>query len=442
MKKAKSERIKYEMIINDTLCDYLTKQARQGWILYTIYAGRLCFKKDNPQDIKFQIEYSDTEYEYDDYLEELGYKRIGTYNNITIYKNNDIYAPDLHSDDEVRLKALKKNETRLMKIGAILMAIGGLPLWFIIWIFLNQPLSLGYIFENILIIIFLLSICLFLLLPIFQFIEAILLKRIIEKITKNEEPNYKTFAIIEKISSIYIYCIGITYPITLIFVLFRFIQDSGNMFINLLTIFGGAGLVLLFGYIANKYRINKKLYGIVFILVLSIMSGIRSNFRNESDKTSKPDPTPTIQSYMEDYNHYTETNDIFVDSKRFTNQLEDNLTTNNCLEDIKICTNEFIAKEVFKSNIVYYENESRATPEAIKELLDKTGEYVTGDIPYYSYEDAVKNLVVYNHILVDECYYNNYFMIARKDNKILISYIQKEDNYINNVIEHYFKGEN
>ena len=50
-----------------------------------------------------------------------------------------------------------------------------------------------------------------------------------------------------------------------------------------------------------------------------------------------------------------------------------------------------------------------------------------------------KTLKEYKHDFVEECYYNEHFFIARKDNKLLVSYMQDGDNYIDNVIEHYFK---
>lgn len=91
-----------------------------------------------------------------------------------------------------------------------------------------------------------------------------------------------------------------------------------------------------------------------------------------------------------------------------------------------------------ESEICFYENESRATPYVINQLLNENGTYQTGDIPFYSYKEALNQLTPYHHKLIDECYYNDYFMIARKDNKIVISYIQNEDNYLDKIIEHYF----
>ena len=92
-----------------------------------------------------------------------------------------------------------------------------------------------------------------------------------------------------------------------------------------------------------------------------------------------------------------------------------------------------------KYELVMYENETRSTPDAIHEIISQKQDYSKGDIPFYSYKKALQQLEVYENKQVEECYYNHHFFIARKDNKLLVSYMQDEDNYIDNVIEHYFK---
>ena len=104
----KIEYFNYQMIIEDTFSHYLSEKAKQGWILDHIILGYIIFKKSEPKDLKYQLEYGETDYDYDDFLKEVGYEATCVYNNIVIYKNKDIHAPDLHSDDIVRLQALQK----------------------------------------------------------------------------------------------------------------------------------------------------------------------------------------------------------------------------------------------------------------------------------------------------------------------------------------------
>lgn len=443
MYKIKIEAFDHKRIIENTYIEHLEQYAQEGWILTASYMGFMFFKKEEPQDIKYQIEYQAyLDYEYEEYLLEEGYELVLNYDGFIIFKNKNMDASDLHSDEEVKLEAINKNTSSQIKASGIAIALTWFPLYLILSFFTLEPINLGWIFENFLIILFILFLIVLLSIPIILLLKFIFLKRIVKQIMNGNEPNFTLFNITNKITKIFSYIYALLLMIAIIFAISRFLNNplstAFQSIYHIIIIIVMLKLVKLM----SKYRINKKAILPIIILFIAIIVGVSQNTRDKYFPEEDQTPIPTTNAYMSEYDGYVDNNNILVNTITFTKNLNDELSNNNYKEEFKTCTNEFIAKEIMKNNIVHYENDSRATPEAIKELLDKTGEYVTGDIPYYSYEDAVNHLNIYNNVLVDECYYNSYFMIARKDKQILIAYMQEEDDYINNIINHYFKGEN
>lgn len=438
MFKFKTETLDYKKIVENTYDKYLENLAKNGWILKSNFRGILIFKKEEPQDIKYQIEYQTyLDYEYADYLAKEGYELVSNFDNIIILQNYNPHAPDLHSDDNIRLEVLNKVATKQLILACIALALTWLPLYFIIWFFFNEPFNLGYLFETLDVLPFLLLLFFIFIIPIIIIIEFIIIKNNIQQCLKNQEPQFKYYNIINKISSLTSYVLMILFVLGIITLIYKTFINPKIMLFEIIPIIVGSFLINFSIKMIKKYRINQKLALFVFIILTAIIVGISQNNRDYSN--TEADPIPTISSYMKEYNDYHEYDNLLIDTIEFNNHLEDNLNNNDYKEIVKTCLNSFIAKEVMKNDIIRYENETRATPEAIKDLLDKTGQYTTGDIPYYSFEDAFKNLKQHTNSLVDECYYNNHFMIARKDNKILISYMQDEDHYLENIIEHYFR---
>ncbi|MEE0966753.1 MAG: DUF2812 domain-containing protein [Bacilli bacterium] len=433
----KIEYFNYQMIIEDTFSHYLSEKAKQGWILDHIILGYIIFKKSEPKDLKYQLEYGETDYDYDDFLKEVGYEAICVYNNIVIYKNKDIHAPDLHSDDIVRLQALQKamNSHPIPTLLSIMLLC--MPIYWILSFFLIKPLTLGGIFQYIEILPFLLLLIYIIISPIIITIQSLLLKHVIKQVANNQEPHYKILHILNKFLTYWNMPLLILYPLGLIYLINLLINKPNQLlfYIIFLTI---SGIIVYFTYkILAKYRVNKKAISLILFLFLIIFTGIRVNF-DERFKPEEVTVNPKVTSYMKEYTSYDEHNGWLVDSHSFSYNPDDKWNADK-YEIIKTCFNEYIAKEVMKNDIINYENETRASNETIAKIINKTGTYTTGDIPYYSYENAFKQLAQYHHVLVDECYYDEHFFIARQGNKILTSYMQDEDKYIDNVIEHYFK---
>ena len=435
MAKLKFENIDYQMIIENTLGEYLTNKAKNGLVLHKITFDQLSFEVCDPQNIKYQLEYGETEYEYDDFLNDIGYELVCLYQGISIYKNNDIHAPDLHSDESVRLQSLNKivNPHPILTVLSILLLC--FPLSLIFNFILHSSKTLGTLFSLIEIIPFTLMLLWLAALLIVNIIQSFILKNIIKQVSNNVNPNYKPLYRISKIRSFMFYLLIIIIPFILLQVLELFTNNVIESILHILFTSIAVALIY-FILLLKKNRINKRFICMITIFAIVLISGVRQII---DEKINIPETTPVSSSYMKEYTSYQKNNGLLIDSILFEYSTDNSGYYADKYEMYKTCLNEYIAVEVMKDDIINYENETRASPEMIDKILNETGEYSTGDIPFYNYEEALSHLTKYNNELVDECYYDNHFMIVRKDNHILVSYMQDEENYIDNIIEYYFK---
>lgn len=88
---------------------YLEKMAIKGWKLEKIGLIWFKFKKQTPKQLKYQFDYIPIEDEYLKILELDGYKFVDNLQDISIFYNENIEAPDLHTDKITKLMALKNN---------------------------------------------------------------------------------------------------------------------------------------------------------------------------------------------------------------------------------------------------------------------------------------------------------------------------------------------
>ena len=436
-KKTKHERLDYQMIIEGTFDEYLNKKAKEGLIFNSIALEDVVFTIEEPCHKKYQIDYGTIDFEQHDYLEELGYKMAGIYKNIKVYVSDDTHAPDLHTDEIVRLKAAKRliNKHPLVWFSIVLFLT--LPFLLIVGAFANSFRTLGSILKSGEFIVF----ALFLIVPYIGFVlvtlQSIEIKRIVNKLMDDKEVNYKCLNFItdaiRKLMKIYTPVLLIAILCFIPFVL----TDKYYILYRIIS----RGLIVVLAYLAflvmRKYRIDLKVMMAVFVVIYAIGYGlVQSNFF--PSEPQKETPIITVDSYMGEDAHYHEEKHMLYSYMSYSYNPE-HLWNPVKYEYMATCLNEVVAKEIMKDDIVVYEKETRASNEYIKDILDKTGYYTSMDVKHKSYKEAFKTLKEYKHELVEECYYNEHFFIARKDNKLLVSYMQDEDNYIDNVIEHYFK---
>ena len=436
-KKVKYERIDYKMIIEDTFCDYLSKRATEGWIFFKVVGERILFEKDEPKDIKYQIEYGTLDYDYEDFLKENEYIWVCQFKRMTIFKNYNVHAPDLHSDDYVRLQAAKHMISKHPLLIFSLLALLCLPMFIFINFLPEVFTSFGAFLKNIGIIPMTLFMICVLCTLVLGTLQSIVTKNIINKVIDGKEVDYKLFDTINKLMSINSSVYVAFYMIAPLWIIYLFINDFSYHFINLSVRVGAALLMFPIGKLLYKYRVEKKLIWII-VMTLGVILVYSAEGIVEPIKKKEEVHIPVVDSYMKVEASYKHEEGLLIDYFAYSYN-PDSLWNPIKYELVETCINEFVAKEVMKDDIIVFEKETRASNEYIQNILDETGFYSSGDVESKSYKEAVLTLTQYNHNLVEECYYNEHFFIARKDNKILVSYMQDENNYIDNVIEHYFK---
>lgn len=431
MLKRKNMKIDFRTLLDNQLENILQQKAKEGWILEGIRWNSLQFKKGEPQDVKYQIDYNIPNIEYKEILKEEGYEFIDNFNELYIYKNDNLEAEDLHTDEKTRLNAiLKVFSPKYTKTTCLLVFILIALNYF--WIdIVFKHLSIGQFFSSFSAFLLAGGLITVILLIILTQVQQYTIKYCIQQKIDKNETNYLPF----KICNI---CLIITQMILYILAIMIIADNllNGSSILQFLFEF-----ILFFmsisayQFIATKYcyriedttkrRLATFLVLIVYMIVFVSISSIEFPLQQVNS---------SIEPYqIKDYS-YNQDNSIFVSDQSWAKE-DDNLSTSE-YECIKTCLNEYVAQEVFKTELVYYEWISRMPSD---EEIFEMESFDSDDIPYKSYEEALKVMKVYQNDLVDICYYNDYFFIARKNKQIIISYMKDEKNYIDHVIKHYLK---
>lgn len=100
--------------------DFLEEQASHGYLLDKIGLFHVHFKPCQ-QPLKYQLDYNILTDEYLEIVHSLGYKQVAAVSeNIHIFANENLNAPDLQSDDEVHQQVLLQQFKKSSIIGAII----------------------------------------------------------------------------------------------------------------------------------------------------------------------------------------------------------------------------------------------------------------------------------------------------------------------------------
>lgn len=125
--KTKYKLISINTISDKHFTDYLQKQAKNGWMLEKMGSLFFKFRKTEPQDLRFFIDYERPIHSYHQALEQRGYHFIDHFRIINIFYSDDITKEPIEKDAAL-LAARKK---RLYHPGIIAtFIISGLLLFF------------------------------------------------------------------------------------------------------------------------------------------------------------------------------------------------------------------------------------------------------------------------------------------------------------------------
>ncbi len=271
-KKTKRERIDYQMIIENTFCDYLDAKAKEGLVFSSIGMEDVVFIIEDPCNKKYQIEYGLTEYEYDDYLEDIGYKLVSKYKNMTIYANDNINAPDFHTDEDVRLNAAKnmvgKNSMAVfcvLSIFIIPFIIGGI---FLITSEIKRLTDFVDYYGIVLLVIFLITGYIGVILKTMQ---SAMVKNIINKVVVDEDVEYKRLNKVTKLYRNMLHFYGIEMIIITICVIPIVFSNVSEFMLSLVVRTTLYGLIYLLAKVMMKMRVDKKaILGICALLFVAV----------------------------------------------------------------------------------------------------------------------------------------------------------------------------
>lgn len=422
-------------LVNNQLCSMLEAEANKGWMFHRINGPIITFKKAKPQKIKYQLDFHTPDKEYKDLLESLDYQLVDNHRNFFIYKNNDISAPDLHSDDATRIQALISYYTLPHPILSIILFVFCLAmslhyftkiklLPFILGSFYMHS-TLYISFFGVLIVYSMIGLSMF---------QSIIVKKLLQRLLENK----KSYLVFDKICHSIINFFTI---LLLILFISLFINLSIEYLFVSVLIFVGASILVynLFYLLYHKlsYRITsdivRKLFMLVIIGLLVIVVYQLESVRFQSSENI------TLQPYQTNYKISTQEKSLFLTNTTFGGSNDQDKTE---LEVFIQCNSSIISDAVFKYQIIYYEADTRIMESknidalVYYEALSYMGDNV--NISYLPYENAIKTYQPFQSTLVDRCYYNEKYMIAKKDNYILVVQID-ESNEISSILTHYFK---
>lgn len=422
-------------IINDLLMReddciaYLEKMAIKGWKLEKVGLTWLKFKKQTPKQLKYQLDYIPLEDEYLKVLELDGYKFVDNFRDISIFYNENIEAPELHTDKVTKLMVLKNNY-KLTNIAAIFIISliffimdkdpGGFYKIFVRdtvgSYILNSSLVFNRYFFDLLLFIFCLD-------GVIQLLCRYNLDlKIADKKSYDRLIRYLFW--FENSVSLVILFLIIIYSINIVFY-------NPMMLISL----GICALIYIsFSYFINKivYRendfdrrmIKRVLAAILFFTAIFIVD--RIDFNSEDDLVfSKYQTAPQIKN---------EQSKTLLLSSFSIYGSDDEETI--FYETVYTCLNNYLADETFKELICQGERQSRMPTIEGDEFVVEDDSWLE-DKEYLSYDQAIKKFTKLENKYVDKCYYLNDEYYSIKDNKILIAKLIDSVN-VNNVLQGYF----
>lgn len=427
--KYKFLQIKKAILYNE-LETLLEKEARNGWILIQFTNYFLKFKKDKPMNIKYQIDFSSPTLEYKELLKYEGYEFVDNNEELSIYKNHNHYAQELQTDETTRLLALIKYFS--LKHPLLYIIVDFLFFLFIYFfkLLISGPKTLGHIYETLGFYMIYFFFITFFVCSILNVCQNVAAKYSLNREIHHKEPCLLPFTIFNKLYDVSLVLILIFF---IYFFITRLLVSPFSIGIIVLLII----VIYLIQYIYKKilYQIEpgwiQKLLK-TFVIITCIFISI---YFSNTEIPVIMDTTP----YMSDSNVTPEKSNNLLIASNTWSLSNDNQTDTLKYESINSCLNKDIALEVFQNKIIDYEREARMfTDEEIEKITEENESWSLNDVPYFSYEQAIQHMSVYQNSLIDQCYYNDDVVIALKDNIVLICYNQPEDNYMDNIINHYF----
>lgn len=436
MFKTKYKLFNYLHVLEDSLTDLFEEESRKGWHITKFGGTCLKFKKGNPKDIKYSLDYIIPDDEYKEILSQQGYEYIDNLQSLFLYRNNNIHADEIHTDNLTKYQAIKDclAPTRNIYLSILVIFLTAILSSHIFSKVFMYPFVLGSIYKYLSLYLTSLFFIMFILFFILYIISQICMKVHLNKLSNNENGYLKQNQIINKLMNIFTIIFLLVSAVVSIVIL----QTNPKIIITLVLSFL---VISIYSYFINKlvYRISddfkRKISTILVVIIFFI-----THFAVQNIEFEKQELPLLIKPYMDNYSFkFSEENFLTTDYTLYGR--ENNNDNFTAYEDYSVCLNNHIAKKIFESNIIYLDSYLKNNMNLNDLFWNNHSIWFDEKFTFRSYDNIITSLQEHKNSLIDKCYYNDMFTFILKDNKVLVTYTNNNIEHIDNIIEHYFKGE-
>lgn len=416
--------LRNRLFYDEILIPYLDKMSRKGWNLVSINSF---FKFEKSTQIyKYQVDYNPLTDDYLETLDYLGYEHVCCMQDMHIYRNLNLDAEDLSSDEDI----LCETKLKMFKPWAIAMCILAAMIFygftsFFSWIY---RFSWGSIFLHLDVFfsVFLLYVGCFL------WLFAALIIYLKRRALKKRTYSYQKFKYLDGFVHIFIDILAVL----IIVMLFVLKMHRLSMVLSFLGYFI---LITLFATIINtkipliKNPIKKK---IAVIGAVALFVGVYY-FYNEIDfsKLDKQEVTITLpKNKSVDENN----SNLLVDTTTFTQKIGEDKDDGEALysfEGYYQCLNTFVSKNIFKELVLECERQTRMpSDEEIDRITEEKGSWSSDEIGYNTYQFVLKKYQQGKSKYFDQVVKIGQYQLGIKGKKVLVVYDEDIDDFYHHYI--------
>lgn len=417
--------LRNRLYYDEVLVPYLEKMSKKGWNLVSM---NTFFKfEKTPQTYKYQVDYNPLTDEYLETLNYLGYEHVCCVQDMHIYRNLDLNAEDLSSDEDIlcetKLKLFKPWMIVFCLFSAIFFyGVTKLLSWFYRYTWGSLFLNLDTYFNSLLLYAdsFLCVLGAF----------SIFIKR---RALKKRTYSYQKLKYLDGI-------VRFVTIILFVFTILMFFILKMNRLSTLLEIGGYLIIVATFAKIVNtkipliKDTAKKK---IITIMTVVIYVGI-FNLYGEIDfsKLDKQEVTITLPKNKK---IDVENSNLLVDITTFNQKIGYDQEVDESVysdEGYYQCANTFISKNIFKELVVERERDERMpSDEETNEILEEKGSWSSDEVKYNTYQNVLKEYKSKQSKYFDTVIEIGQYKLGIKEKNILVVY----DEDIDYFYSHYLK---
>lgn len=417
--------LRNRLYYDEVLVPYLEKMSKKGWNLVSM---NTFFKfEKTPQTYKYQVDYNPLTDEYLETLNYLGYEHVCCVQDMHIYRNLDLNAEDLSSDEDIlcetKLKLFKPWMIVFCLFSAIFFyGVTKLLSWFYRYTWGSLFLNLDTYFNSLLLYAgsFLCVLGAF----------SIFIKR---RALKKRTYSYQKLRYLDGI-------VRFVTIILFVFTILMFFILKMNRLSTLLEIGGYLIIVATFAKIVNtkipliKDTAKKK---IIIIMTVIIYVGI-FNLYGELD-FSNLDKQEVTMTLPKNKNVDVKNSNLLVDITTFNQKIGHDQEVDETVysdEGYYQCANTFISKNIFKELVVERERDERMpSDEETNEILEEKGSWSSDEVKYNTYQNVLKEYKSKQSKYFDTVIEIGQYKLGIKEKNILVVY----DEDIDYFYSHYLK---